>query len=104
MAQYAATLHALEDGLANLSPEKAIDVIDTWIAALDGVDAPGAKGIARDLGSLKTALGKDEPDAERVQELVAKLGEATTKIAGSVDGAGADKLKTIGDGLSKTRG
>jgi hypothetical protein len=99
-ARFAATANAFEKGIETIKPAAAIKLIEGWEEALANVDTPGAKGIARDLGALKTALGKDEPDGERIKALVAKLGEAVTKIAGRTEGNVQPKLEELGEALT----
>ena len=59
--KFAATMNAVNRGLEDLKPAKGADLIEDWEAALSDVDAPGAKGIARDLaaagiGTLKSLV------------------------------------------------
>lgn len=98
--KFAATMNAVNKGLDELKPAKGADMIEDWEAALADVDVPGTKGIARDLATLRTQLGKSEPDSERVLKLVHRLGEATSKIADKADKYN-DKLKALGEGLSE---
>lgn len=104
MVQYAETQHALENGIENLSAEKAVTIIEKWEDSLKDVEASGAKGIVRDLGALKTALQKPEPDEAKIKALMTKLGEATTKIADGADGGAGEKLTSLGGGLTKAGG
>ena len=99
--RFTAMMNAVNRGLETLKPGKGADMIEDWETALSEVDAPGAKGIARDLGALRKQLEKDQPDGERVLALVHRLGEATTKIADKADKQG-DKLKQLGQALSET--
>ncbi len=61
---------------------------------------PGAKGILRDLASLRKQLEKDAPDGDRVHELLHRLGAATTKIADKSDKS-QDKLRALGEALTE---
>lgn len=99
--RFTTTMNAVNRGLEKVKPTKGADMIEDWETALSEVDAPGAKGIARDLGALRKQLEKDQPDGERVLALVHRLGEATTKIADKADAQG-DKLKQLGQALSDT--
>lgn len=103
MVQYAETQHAFEKGIETLSPEKGVGLIEKWEDSLKEVDLPGAKGILKDLGALKKALQGKEPDGEKINALLKKLGQETTDIADEAEGA-SDKLKDIGQGLAQAAG
>jgi len=96
--KFAATMNAINRGLESTKAEKGVDLIEDWETALADLDVPGAKGIARDLSSLRKQLERENPNQERVQSLLHRLGEATTKIAGRADKNG-DKLKALGEAL-----
>jgi hypothetical protein len=96
--KFAGTMNAINRGLDETKPAKGADMIEDWEAALADVDTPGAKGILRDLGSLRKQLEKDTPDADRVHALLHRLGVATTKIAERADKSG-DKLTDLGQAL-----
>ena len=98
--KFAATMNAVNRGLDQQKPDKAVDMIEDWEAALSDLDAPGAKGISRDLGALRKQLEKGSPDSERVMNLVHRLGEATTKISEKAD-TNSEKLKALGEALSE---
>lgn len=98
--KFAGTMNAINRGLDETKPAKGIDMIEDWEAALADVDVPGAKGILRDLGSLRKQLEKKEPDADRVHDLLHRLGAATIKIADRGDKS-QDKLKTLGEALTE---
>lgn len=96
--KFAGTMNAINRGLDETKPAKGADMIEDWEAALADLDTPGAKGILRDLGSLRKQLEKDEPDADRVHALLHRLGTATTKIAEKAERS-QDKLKALGEAL-----
>ena len=98
--RFAGTLNAINRGLAETKGSKGADMIEDWETALADVDVPGTKGILRDLGALRKQLEKDAPDADRIYALLARLGEATTKIADKSDKS-PDKLKALGEALSE---
>jgi hypothetical protein len=75
-------------------------MIEDWEAALADIDTTGAKGILRDLGSLRKQLEKDAPDADRVHALLHRLGAATTKIADKAE-TNQEKLKALGEALTE---
>ena len=96
--KFTTTLNAINRGLETSKPAKGADLIEDWEAALADTDVSGAKGILRDLTSLRKQLEKDEPDADRVHALLHRLGEATVKISDRADKQG-DKIKELGEAL-----
>lgn len=98
--KFAGTLNAVNRGLDSTKPAKGAEMIEDWETALSDLDLPGAKGILRDLASLRKQLERDEPDADRVHALLHRLGVATTKIADRADKS-QDKLKTLGEALTE---
>lgn len=98
--KFAGTTNALNRGIASTKPDKGADMIEDWEAALSDVDTPGAKGILRDLGSLRKQLERAEPDADRIHALLHRLGVATTRIAEKAE-TNQEKLKTLGEALTE---
>jgi hypothetical protein len=98
--KFAGTMNAINRGLDETKPAKGADMVEDWEAALAELDVTGAKGILRDLGSLRKQLEKDTPDEDRVHALLHRLGVATTKIADKADKA-QDKLKALGEALTE---
>jgi len=99
--RFAATMNAVNKGLENLAPAKGADMIEDWEAAVADLDIPGAKGIARDLAALRKQLEREEKaDPERIEALLHRLGDATTKIAERADKQG-DKLRDLGVALGE---
>lgn len=96
--KFAATMNAINRGLDDVKPACGANMVEDWETALADVDVPGAKGIARDLASLRKQLEKGEPDGERVVKLLHRLGDATTKIADRADKQ-SDKIKALGEAL-----
>lgn len=99
--RFAATMNAFNRGIEDLKPAQAVSMIEDWETALADIDVPGAKGIARDLAALRKQLESKEPDGERVSAIVARLGDAVTKIAPRADKA-EDKLAKLGEALSES--
>ena len=98
--KFAGTMNAINRGLDETKPDKGAHMGEDWEAALADLDVTGAKGILRDLGSLRKQLEKDTPDADRVHALLHRLGVATTKIADKADKS-QDKLKALGEALTE---
>ena len=101
MPKYEATIKAMKAGAKSLTVNAAVKNIEGWEAALADVDAPGAKGIAGDLGRLKKHLQADTLDGEAIRALVVKLGQATVKIAGHAEGPSGDKIRELGEALTQ---
>ena len=100
MARFATTQHAIEKGLEQVAPDAGVKLLDDWIDQLNGVDQPGASGVAKDLERLRAELGKGTPNPDAVLRIVHKLGASTTKLAAKVDGANANKLRALGEALT----
>ena len=98
--KFAGTMNAINRGLDGTKPAKGATMLEDWEAALAEIDTVGAKGILRDLGSLRKQLERDEPDADRVHALIHRLGVATTKIADKADGS-QEKIKALGEALTE---
>jgi hypothetical protein len=99
--RFAATLNAFNRGVEDLKPTTAVSIIEDWETALAEIDIPGTKGIARDLGALRKQLESAAPDSERVLAIIARLGDAVTKIAGRADSNG-EKLANLGTALTES--
>ncbi len=97
--KFAATMNAVNRGLATLKPAKGVEMIEDWEAALADVEIPGVKGLLRDLAALRKQLEKAEPDGARVLSLMHRLGAATIKIAAKGDKS-EEKLQTLGEALT----
>ncbi len=99
-ARFVATENAFAKGVNSITPTAAIKLIDDWAASLHDVEITGTKTIIRDLEALKKALHADTPDAEKIKDLVGKLGAATSKIAAHATDSTKDKVASLGETLS----
>lgn len=98
--RFAATENAIEKGLSTTKPAAGAKLAEGWLTELENVDTPGAKGLHGDLQRLVKELEKDEPDGERVQKILGKLGPATVKIADRMeDEKLAEKVRELGQAL-----
>ncbi len=97
-ARFTATINAFNRGIENTKAGPAGNLIEDWETAVADLDAPGAKGIARDLAALRKALDRPEPDAQRIDTLLHRLGEATLKIADRAPKK-SEQLKELGEAL-----
>ena len=100
MPQFDATIKHIKDGVKSFSVSAAVKNIEGWEATLEKVDAPGAKGIVRDLESLKKHLHADPINTDQVKKLVLKLGKETVGLAGKSDSKNASKIKALGEALT----
>lgn len=99
--RFTATLNAFARGIEDTRPKSAVSMIEDWETALAETDIAGTKGIARDLASLRRQLESAEPDGERVEALLHRLGQATTRIAERADKNG-DKIRQLGEALTES--
>ncbi len=100
MPQFDATIKHIKDGVKGFTVSAAVKNIEGWEATLEKLDAPGVKGIVRDLESLKKHLHAKELDGDAIRKLVAKLGKETVAISGKAEGKNAEKAKLLGETLS----
>ncbi len=96
--KFAATMNAINRGLEKTNSDKGGDLVEDWETALADLDLPGAKGISRDLASLRKQLEKEKPNADRIHALLHRLGEATVKISERAEKNG-DKVRDLGQAL-----
>ncbi len=100
MPQFDATIKHIKDGVKGFTVSAAVKNIEGWEATLEKVEAPGAKGILRDLEALKKHLQAETINGEQVKKLVLKLGKETVTIAGKSEGKNAEKIKALGEALT----
>jgi hypothetical protein len=103
-ARFAETIAALTKGVEKMTANAAIKNIESWEQSVGELDDAGSKAILKDLGTLKKALGKDEPDSKEVRGLLAKLGKETMAISKKADGSVGKKLEELGQLLSNGTG
>ena len=101
MPQFDATIKHFKDGVKGFTISAATKNIEGWEETLGKLDAPGAKTIVRDLGSLKKHLHADPLDGAAIKKLVAKLGHETVTLAGKADSKSADKVRALGEALTQ---
>lgn len=75
------TLTALEGGVADLNPNTALGVLDSWQERLTREADPRLREIALDLATLKTALTAPEPDPTTLAMTLQGLGDKTLAAA-----------------------
>ncbi len=94
------TIHAIKEGAKNFATDKAIKNIEGWEEYLSKHDHEGVKGVVSDLGKLKELLQAEKLDGTAIKNLVHKLGEETTAVAGEDETGDAAKIKELGHALS----
>ncbi|GGI81027.1 hypothetical protein GCM10007973_16940 [Polymorphobacter multimanifer] len=99
--RFAATINAFNRGIEDMKPAAAVSLIEDWETALADVDVPGAKGIARDLASLRKQIESGSPDGERIAAIIGRLGESVSRIAPRADRNG-EKLTTLAEVLNES--
>ena len=99
MASFAPTIEAFKKGITRMTVTAAVKNIEGWEEKLESAEVSGSKTILRDLGALKKALQMDEPDGERICELMSRLGTQTSSIAEKAERDG-DKLTEPGEALT----
>ncbi len=97
--RFAATETAIENGLANATPKQGAKLVEDWLTEIGKDDVSGSKGLQHDLERLHKELSADQPNGDRVQKILGKLGPATLKLADKADGAVADKVRHLGESL-----
>ena len=100
MPQFDATIKHIKDGVKGFTVSAAVKNIEGWETTLEKIEAPGVKGIIRDLESLKKHLQADKIDGSQIKKLMVKLGHETVTLAGKADSKNAEKIKTLGEALS----
>ena len=100
MPQFDATIKHIKDGVKGFTVSAAVKNIEGWEATLEKVEAPGVKGIIRDLESLKKHLQSDKINGDQIKKLVVKLGHETVTLAGKSDSKNAEKIKMLGETLT----
>lgn len=83
--RFTATENAFEKGIENTSAKQGAKLVGEWVEELKNAEFTGAKGLASDLEKLEKLLGEDEPNAEKIQPLLEKIGSGTAKAAERAD-------------------
>lgn len=95
------TISALEGGVENLDAEVALENIQGWQQRLSSLDDPDLEPLITSLDQFATALRIGSPEAGNI---LARLGEQTTRVAEGLNGAQAESLKRLGELLSQAAG
>jgi hypothetical protein len=98
--RFTATENAFEKGIENTSPKQGAKLTGEWAEELRKADFPGAKGLASELEKLEKLLGADEPDGQKIKDLLDKIGEGTAKAAErAVDEKIAEKVRGLAQAM-----
>lgn len=95
------TISALSGGLTSLSPTTAVSNIEGWESQLQSSGKPELTSIADDLAALRQELTSGKLDGSAIGQLLSKLGQQTTSVAGSAEAGSKEKLSTLGSLLTK---
>ena len=90
------TVTTIENHVEKKSATGLTTTIDKWIDVLE--EHKDLKTVASNLKKLKKAI--DDKDAEKIVELMATLGEETTKASEMAEGKEATKIKVLGKALT----
>lgn len=95
------TIQAAEGGLTNLAPDAAVEVIEEWQETLSDAGDPEIAAINEDLEFLQEALAEDPLDVPAIGDVLMRLGDQTTTVAGTADPVYTDNLTRLGTLLSE---
>ena len=101
MPQFDATIKHIKEGIKGFTVSAAVKNIEGWEAHLEKVETSGVKAITGDLKNLKKELQADEINSEKVKQILVKLGKDTVNLAGKAEGDKAEKIKNLGESVSK---
>ncbi|WP_294173572.1 hypothetical protein [uncultured Sphingomonas sp.] len=99
--RFTATENAFEKGIENTSAKQGAKLTGEWVEELRKADFPGAKGLASELEKLEKLLGADQPDGQKIKDLLDKIGEGTAK---AVERAEDEKIVEKVRGLAQAMG
>ena len=98
--RFTATENAFEKGIENTSAKQGAKLVGEWVEELKKADFTGAKGLAGDLERLEKLLTAEEPDGEKIQTLLEKIGESTAKAADRAeDEKVAEKVRKLAEAM-----
>ena len=89
---------ALKGGLTKLAGSTADKAITHWQTTLESI---GQKGIASELGKLKTLVGDAKPDGAKISKSLTGLGDHVAKLAEEQGGVVGTALKSLAGALHK---
>jgi hypothetical protein len=102
--RFTATENAFEKGIESTSAKQGAKLAGEWVEELKKAEFTGAKGLASDLEKLEKLLSDEEPNAERIQSLLEKLGAATAKAADRADDPKvAEKVRKLAEAMGATQ-
>ncbi len=94
------TLQAAQGGLTNLDPAAGLDLVESWIATLQGANLPPESTIVEDLRDLADRL--QTGNFEGLGQVLTQLAGQTTALAGAAPGEVSKSLQQLGSFLSGT--
>ncbi len=93
------TIEMLKGKLEQAAAKTAVKSIEKWETTLEDAEWRGAKTIHEDLGRLRKHLEGDDLDGAKIGDLLVKLGESTSRVAGHEEQKGIEKVDQLGKAL-----
>jgi hypothetical protein len=98
--RFTATENAFEKGIENVSAKQGAKLAGEWAEEVRKAEFTGAKGLASELERLEKLLSTDEPDTEKLQALLEKIGQDTAKAADRAeDPKIAEKVRKLAEAM-----
>ncbi len=98
--RFTATENAFEKGIENTSAKQGAKLVGEWVEELRKADFSGAKGLASELERLEKLLTAEEPDGQKIQTLLEKIGADTAKAADRAeDEKVAEKVRKLAQAM-----
>jgi hypothetical protein len=98
--RFTATENAFDKGIEKTSAKQGAKIAGEWVDELRKAEFTGAKGLASELERLQKLLTADEPDADKLQTLLEKIGQDTAKAADRAeDPKVAEKVRKLAEAM-----
>jgi hypothetical protein len=98
--RFTATENAFDKGIEKTSAKQGAKLVGEWVEELRKAEFTGSKGLASELERLEKLLNEDEPNAERLQSLLEKIGTDTAKAADRAeDPKVAEKVRKLAEAM-----
>lgn len=97
---FAATSHALQNGLTNIPISSAMDNTETWQQQLLQSGQPGLQDIGREIGNLQSLLTSGSLNPQDIGQSLSLLSSQTLQAANTTDDTELKgNLRNLGDSL-----
>ena len=91
----------LRGDLTKLAGSKADKAITHWQTTLESLGGAGLKGIATELGKLKTLVTDDTPDGAKIAKALSSVSDKVSKVAEEQGGVIGTALTTLSHALQR---